>query len=182
MRRILTGVLICEALALAGICPALAGAATAPASAAPVFGYLDPKTNIFTPAPEPSYLSQLVLRPPKPPVVVTGTLNVTVTVTYSAFPVPRVTQASVSMATIAGQSAYPAYSSGTGGVATLVFSGNTGVATITVPYALNVSSTSDLVELGLYLFDSNGENVTLSRTVSLPANGATSNVSFTQVF
>jgi len=135
-------------LAIASVAPAAADPVAAPPGG-PVFGYLDPASRSFTPAPdEDPTIQQNALRTPLPPIVVSGTLNVTVSISFGpTAPAGTTAQATVSIQTTPSAFAYPAYSSGFDATAVVVVSGSTGVATMTLPYTMTVSSMSDPVSL-----------------------------------
>ncbi len=176
-------VFVSTALAIASVAPAAADAVT-PASGGPVFGYLDPVSRIFTAAPdEDPAINQNALRTPVPPIVVSGTLNVTVNISFGpTAPAGTTAQASVSVQTTPSPSAYPAYSSGFDATAVAVVTGSTGVATITLPYTMTVSSMNDPVSLYLTIYASNGGSSNSTQTFALPPNGHVSNVTFNQTF
>ncbi|QGM47451.1 hypothetical protein [Methylocystis heyeri] len=161
-------------------CALTASADPATVAGAKVFGYLDPKTNTFRAAPEPQTQSQFVTGRL---IEVSGTLNLTVNVTFGpSFPPSATTEVFVTANSKPWRYDRPAYSSGFSGKATVVRSGNSGTASLSIPYIFEATSTKDTVTVTLNLQSSSGDSAFLGQTFPLPKNGATPQLTFNQTF
>lgn len=153
-------------------------------STRPVFGYLDPATASFTPADSATAgLFGASAAPAAAPVVRSGTLIITVNVAYlPAFPATATTTANVTVTTTPPSAADPSYQTSLLGIASIARSGATGVATITIPYALTATTATDTLLVTTTLSTSIGGFASLTQIIPLPANGATTRLAVSQRF
>jgi hypothetical protein len=149
-----------------------------------MFGYLDPATNSFTPADSATAgLFGARAAPAAAPVVRSGTLIITVNVAYlPAFPATATTTANVTVTTTPPTAADPSYQTSLLGIASVARSGATGVATITLPYALTATTAADTLSVTTTLSTSLGGFASLKQAIPLPANGATTRLAVSQRF
>jgi hypothetical protein len=143
-------------------------------STRPVFGYLDSAT---------AGLFGASAAPAAAPVVRSGTLIITVNVAYlPAFPATATTTANVTVTTTPPSAADPSYQTSLLGIASIARSGATGVATITLPYALTATTATDTLLVTTTLSTSIGGFASLTQIIPLPANGATTRLAVSQRF
>ena len=158
--------------------PSTAFAEPAP-SGQPVFGYLDPKTDLFTPqeassapavksdAASPDATAAPVVREGK--LVIVGTFSIDPST-------PASTGFFASVTASASDAHYSCSVTGGGGVTR---KGNSGKVTVTLPYACTVGSAADTVSIDFEVSASGstgGLTISTTQTIPLPANGATTTV------
>jgi hypothetical protein len=153
-----------------GAGPAALAAEAAP-PAKPVFGYLDPKTDIFTPSPQPSSPTPAVV-----PINRKGTLVVTGTVAID----PSVPPTASFFVSVSATATDVTYATSVSRSAPMVRTGNSGKVVLKLPYVFTVTSPSDVVTINFQMSSSTGEIVSLTETIPLPANGATTAVAIGQ--
>jgi len=140
------------------------------------YGFYDPGTGIFTPAaPEPAEagVDAAAVR-----VLRKGTLVVSIQVDTKNLPADQ----SVT-ATVFGSASDATYRNRVSNVATLVRNGNRATAVVTMRYAFTVESAATPLAVEVYLNASDQPYGTadLVRKIALPADGATTKVTFSSI-
>lgn len=156
----------------AALCAAAAALAQS-ARANPIPGYLDPKTNSFTPLP-PSATS---VAPATAGVTIKGTIVVDVVAKID----PSVPADAVISVQVGMQVTDPTRSASVStNSPTLNRHGNSGRVTVKLPYFMSVGSTSDPMTITVSCVVQGGGSCTgnLAQTISIPANGTTTTVNF----
>ncbi len=158
----------------AGLCLVgglLAASGLCQAGTPPVFGTLDPRTNLFTPRPIPHAAQAAPVG-----ILRSGVLQVNVTVSVPSF----IPQSEVLLASVTASCTDPSFSSSSVASGNPARSGNTAKLTLTMPYAFTVASTSDVVTVYFEMFIGT-QTIQLTQTIKLPADGATTPVTIVQV-
>ena len=153
----------------------------APAATKPVFGYLDPVTNVFTPDASNAAALAADPTPAAAPVVIRSTLVVTVNVSFaSTFPAAGTARATVKATSVPAPTANPSYVSGAVRIVPNAKTGPTGTASVSLPLALSVSAASDTILLTTTIDSSTGAYANSTQTIPIPANGTTKTIVVSQ--
>lgn len=148
-------------------------AQTAAPAAGPVPGYLDPQTNVFTPLP---FLSDAAtaraVAAAETEIVRTGTLVIVLKLTVD----PATPSGATFSASAQGQTADAVFSTAVYAAGAVPVSGGAGTLRLRIPYAFTVSSTSTDVDISLSVYASTGASLTVTQSIPMPNNGATTTV------
>ena len=168
------------AMAVLPVAPRLSLAEGAPAPAAnTLFGFLNPATGIFTPAPQP----------PEPrataaggPIFRRGTLVVIESFTTpTTVPATTLFQDIVTVETNS-QAGSVTYSDTAGYSGVAHRRGGSGRIVVKVPYVFAVASASETLTVTCLMTSPTGDEATLTQTIPLPANNATTTLNVSQRF
>ena len=146
-----------------------------------LFGYLDPKTGNFIPAP-PASRAAPAQATAGAPIFRHGTLVVVGTFTTpTTVPVKALFQNIVTIS-ISSQVGSVTYSDTAGYSGVAHRSGGSGRIVVKVPYAFAVASASETVTVTCLMTSPLGGEATLTQTIPLPANNATTTLNISQRF
>ncbi|HMN73192.1 MAG TPA: hypothetical protein PKA55_15110 [Rhodoblastus sp.] len=154
-----------------------------PAATRPVFGHLDPATNVFTPDAANAAAAAADSQAAGAPVVIRSTLVVTVNVNFtSTFPASGTARATVKATSVPAATTNPSFSSGALRTAAITKTGSKGTVSISLPLALSVSSATDTILLTTSIDASTGAYANSTQSIPIPANGTTKTIIVSQQF
>ena len=180
MTRFLVAMFI-AALAAQSSLAAPAEEAAAPQAGKSVFGYLDPKTGNFIPT-LPASRAAPTHDAAGGPIFRRGTLVVVEAFTTpTTVPLKALFQniVTISTSSVAGDATY-SDSTGSSGLAHR--KGGSGRVVVKVPYRFAVASASETVTVTCLMTSPTGDEATLTQTIPLPANNATTTLNVSQRF
>jgi hypothetical protein len=174
MMRTALLILPCACVALAtALATAAAQSPAASDNANPIPGYYDVETHTFTPAP----LSRLGAAPAAAPILRKGKIVIKATLKISASVAKTEAIAAFGSAAVANKTS--SYSSTLGRVP-IKRSGNVGTVTLSLPYLFAVDSKSETLKVQFQAIPATGQpTLSLSQEIALPADGATTTLTFT---
>jgi hypothetical protein len=135
-------------------------------------GYYDPRTHIFTAAPQPPAPSVPLA---SAPVVVRGTIILHATVKLD----PAITSDAVISALVTISAQDDTYSSSVSGYADVSRKGRTATVSMTLPYEFTLAAANESLTIATTIaapYVPSVPSVTLTKIVPLPANGATKTI------
>ncbi|WP_374308508.1 hypothetical protein [Methylocella sp.] len=167
--RLAGAALLCCSLAV-GAAAQEAGQAAAGSGAAPVAGYLDPKTNVFTPIPLLN-AAQAAPDAEAAPTVRSGVLTVLLKLTIDAAVPASATFYGYASANVGDDDFNNAVSAGDA----VPRSGDSGRLTLKIPYAVTYT-TADEMQIEYSIYSSTGAYLSGTQSIPIPKDGAATTV------